>query len=186
MNANTGSHKVTYATLSMPSDELHTRYEAALERMQTRLGQTHPMHIDGQPVTAAETFAVHSPIDTGCLLGQFQEGTAQHAHDALSAARRAFPAWSARPWQERVEVVRRAAGLIEERLYELSALTSLEVGKNRLEAIGDVQEAADLIYYYCDQMEANQGFDRLLLRESANVTNRSVLRPYGVWVVISH
>jgi 1-pyrroline-5-carboxylate dehydrogenase len=185
MSAKTSSHKVTYATLSMPGEDLHTRYEAALERVQARLGQTHPMYIDGQPVTAAETFAIQGPIDTRCLLGHFQEGTAQHAHDALSAARRVFSAWSARPWQERVEVLRRAAGLIEGRLYELSALTSLEVGKNRLEAIGDVQEAADLIYYYCDQMEANQGFDRLLLRESANVTNRSVLRPHGVWVVIS-
>jgi 1-pyrroline-5-carboxylate dehydrogenase len=185
MSANINSHKVTYATLSMPSEELHSRFEAALERVQARLGQTHPMRINGQPVTAAETFAVHSPIDTGCLLGRFQEGCAQHAHDALSAARSAFSAWSARPWQERVETLRRAAGLIEERLYELSALTSLEVGKNRLEAIGDVQEAADLIHYYCDQMEASQGFDRLLLRESDNVTNRSVLRPYGVWVVIS-
>jgi 1-pyrroline-5-carboxylate dehydrogenase len=185
MSAKTSSHKVTYATLSMPGEDLHTRYEAALERVQARLGQTHPMYIDGQPVTAAETFAIQGPIDTRCLLGHFQEGTAQHAHDALSAARRVFSAWSARPWQERVEVLRRAAGLIEERLYELSALTSLEVGKNRLEAIGDVQEAADLIYYYCDQMEANAGFDRLLLRESANVTNRSILRPHGVWVVIS-
>jgi delta 1-pyrroline-5-carboxylate dehydrogenase len=107
MSANSSPHKVTYATLSMPSEELHTRYEAALEHVQARLGQTHPMQIDGQPVTAAETFAVQSPIDTGCLLGHFQVGTAQHAHDALSAARSAFPVWSARPWQERVETQRR-------------------------------------------------------------------------------
>ncbi len=185
MNANVVSSKVTYATLSMPDEELHTQFEAALERVQARLGQTHPMYIDGHSVTADETFAVHSPIDTDCLLGHFQQGTAQHAHAALLAARSAFAAWGAQPWQERVAVLRRAAGLIEERIYELSALTSLEVGKNRLEAIGDVQETADLIYHYCDRMEANKGFDRLLLPESANVTNRSILRPYGVWVVIS-
>ncbi len=179
------SQKVTYATLSMPGDELHTRFEAALERVQARLGQTHPMYIAGQPVMATETFAAHSPIDTGCLLGRFQQGGAQHAREALAGARRASSEWSDWPWQERVEVLRRAAGLIEERLYDLSALTSLEVGKNRLEAIGDVQEAADLIHYYCDQMQANAGFERLLLQESADVTNRSVLRPLGVWVVIS-
>jgi 1-pyrroline-5-carboxylate dehydrogenase len=185
MSAKTNPPKVTYATLSMPSEALHTGFEEALERVADRLGQTHPMVIDGEAVTAAETFEVRSPIDTDCLLGRFQEGTAQHARDALSAARNAFPEWSGQPWEERVAVLRRAAGLIEDRIYELSALTSLEVGKNRLEAIGDVQETADLIYYYCDQMEANEGFDRLLLREAGNVTNRSVLRPYGVWVVIS-
>jgi 1-pyrroline-5-carboxylate dehydrogenase len=34
-------------------------------------------------------------------------------------------------------------------------------------------------------MEANQGYCRELARESANISNASVLRPHGVWVVIS-
>ena len=184
VSAKKDSEKVTYATMGMPNEERRLHFEAALERTQARLGQPHPMFISGQPVTAAETFAVHSPID-GCLLGYFQVGGAEHAQAALTAARKAWPEWSARPWQERVEMLRRASGLIEERIYELSALTSLEVGKNRLEALGDVQESADLISYYCDQMEANNGFVRPLLQETASVTNHSVLRPYGVWVVIS-
>src|SRR6266511_2152689 len=46
-----------------------------------------------------------------------------------------------------------------ERANERAALMSLEVGKNRLEALGDVEEAADLIRYYCDQVQANDGFD---------------------------
>jgi len=47
----------------------------------------------------------------------------------------------------------RAAALIEERLFELGASMSLEVGKNRMESLGDVQETADLIYYSCYQMD---------------------------------
>ena len=63
-----------------------------------------------------------------------------------------------------------------------------EVGKNRMESLGDAQETADLLKYSCDQMEANQGYifemgrDPLVGFESRNV---SVLRPYGVWLVIS-
>ena len=57
-------------------------------------------------------------------------------------------------------MLRRAADLIEEHGFDLSALVSLEVGKNRLEAMGDVTETADLVRYYCEQMESNDGFDR--------------------------
>ena len=34
-------------------------------------------------------------------------------------------------------------------------------------------------------MESNQGYSRALAKESANIVNSSVLRPHGVWVVIS-
>ncbi len=62
---------------------------------------------------------------------------------------------------------------------------TMEVGKNRLEALGDVEESADLIRYYCDQMEGNDGFAHQMGQLSANEHTRSVLRPYGVWAVIS-
>ena len=35
-----------------------------------------------------------------------------------------------------------------------------EAGKTRLECVGDVEESADLIAYYCDQMELNDGFTK--------------------------
>ena len=69
---------------------------------------------------------------------------------------------------------------------ELAALMSIEVGKNRLEALGDVEETADLIRWSCDMMEQNRGFDRPMgnLGDPA-VHTRSVLKPHGVWAVIS-
>ena len=103
----------------------------------------------------------------------------------MAAARRAFPAWSQGPIEERTAILRRAADLIEEHGFDLSALLSLEVGKNRLEAMGDVTETADLVRYYCEQMERNDGFDRPMARFSEREETRSVLRPYGVWAVIS-
>ena len=66
------------------------------------------------------------------------------------------------------------------------ALLSMEVGKNRLEALGDVEETADLIRWSCDMVEQNDGFDHVMgnLGDAA-VHTRSVLKPYGVWGVIS-
>jgi 1-pyrroline-5-carboxylate dehydrogenase len=87
-----------------------------------------------------------------------------------------------------VALVRKAAALIEERVYDIAAVLALEVGKNRMEALGEAQETADLMYWYCDQMEANGGFVRDLPDDPlAGFTsrNRSVLKPYGAWVVIA-
>ena len=60
-----------------------------------------------------------------------------------------------------------------------------EAGKNRLECVGDVEESADLIEYYCEQIEQHDGFQTTLGTLGPNEENASVLRPYGVWAVIS-
>ena len=60
-----------------------------------------------------------------------------------------------------------------------------EAGKNRLECVGDVEESADLIEYYCHQIEQHDGFQVKLGALGPGEENASVLRPYGVWAVIS-
>src|SRR3989440_6744316 len=96
-----------------------------------------------------------------------------------------FETWASTPWKERVALLRRAADIISERNFELAALMAMEVGKNRLEALGDVAESADLIRYYCDQMEEHEGFEVPMDALSPKEHNRSVMKPYDVWGVIS-
>jgi len=124
-------------------------------------------------------------VDLDLVMGYFQKGTVQDAEDAIKAARNAFPGWRKTPWQERVAILRKAADNMSDRLFEMGATMSLEVGKNRLEALGDVEETADLIRFYCDQMEENMGFVVTLKSETPRHHNRSLLKPYGVWAVIS-
>ncbi len=180
--------KLTYATMFNPPEEMHTRYEENLAKVRQGVGKEHAMLIAGKEVYAGEKFEDSSPTNTDEILGIFQKGTAANADDAVKAAHLAFSSWSRTPWQERVAYLRRAADLIDQRIYQMAAVVSLEVGKNRLEALGDVAETADLIRYACDQMDANNGFIVKMGRdplESYEVTNYSVLRPYGVWLVIS-
>jgi 1-pyrroline-5-carboxylate dehydrogenase len=177
--------KVTYSTLASPDPLLDQLYDEAVVRARENMGQTFPLYINGQERTAAETFTKISPVDTDMVMAHFQKGTEQDATDAIAAARAAFPGWRKTPWQERVKILRQAADLISDRLFDMGAVMSLEVGKNRLEALGDVEETADLIRFYCDQMETNEGFTLVLKSESPRHHNRSVLKPYGVWVVIS-
>ena len=180
--------KLTYATMFNPPDELHSRFDTALAKVKSSLGKEVAMLIDNHDLFASEKIADLSPINRDWTLALIQKGNEQHAQQALEAARKAFPGWSRTPWQERVRLLRKAAVLIEERLFELSAALSLEVGKNRMESLGDVQETADLVKYACAQMEANQGYSLEMGKDPLvgyDATNISVLRPYGVWLVIS-
>jgi 1-pyrroline-5-carboxylate dehydrogenase len=79
----------------------------------------------------------------------------------------------------------RAADLMEEEIFDLAALMSLEVGKNRLEALGDVAETVEFLRYYSRQITEHDGFVTPLNSLSDNETNVSVLRPWGTWAVIS-
>jgi len=177
--------KITYATLSADNEELQASFDAAVERARDDLGRTYPMLIGAEERLAAETFEDRSPIDTGLLLGRFPVGTRQDVRDAIAAARAAFPGWSSTPWRDRLAILRRAADIISERQFEYAALMALEVGKNRLEALGDVEETADLLRYYGGEFEKADGFVKPLGTLSPSERTRSVLRPYGVFGVIS-
>ena len=77
---------------------------------------------------------------------------------------------------------------MDERIFEMGAVLSLEVGKNRMEALGDVAETADLFRYSCERMETTNGMITEMKRDPLvgfTSTNTSVMRPHGVWLVIS-
>jgi 1-pyrroline-5-carboxylate dehydrogenase len=180
--------ELTYGSMFNPPQELHDRFEAALGKVKGELGKEHGMIIDGKIRSAVDKFEDRSPINTDLVLGIFQQGGIKDAQDAISAARKAFPKWSAMDWQDRLGIIRKAADLIMERTFEISAVMSLEVGKNRMESLADTAETAALIHFYCDQMEKNDGFQVKMGEdpiEGYHFRNISILRPYGVWLVIS-
>ena len=180
--------KLTYATMFNPPEELHTRFDQVLGKVKDGMGQEFGMIINGEDRFASEKFESRSPTNTDQVLGVFQKGTAQDANDAIAAARAAFPVWSGMPWQERVRLLRKAADIMDQRTIEIGAVLALEVGKNRMESLGDIAETADLVRYACYQMEKNDGYVVEMGRDPLvgyNATNVSALRPYGVWLVIS-
>ncbi|MEJ2718699.1 MAG: aldehyde dehydrogenase family protein [Deltaproteobacteria bacterium] len=182
------SFKLTYATMFDPPEVLHVRFEEAMTRVRTSLGKEYGMLIDGQERSSDTKMDEVSPADTELVLASFQEGGRQDVDDAVAAARQTLPVWSRTPWQERVRLVRKVALLIEQRLFDMSASMVLSVGKNRMEAIGEVAETADLITYCCDEMERNNGFAVEMKQDpipNQRSDNMSVMKPHGVWLVIS-
>ena len=177
--------RITYATMKADNEDLQAAYDRGIETAKSWLGQQHPFYVNGEARKSDNWFEERSPIDNDIVIGQFALASRQDAKDAVAGAKAAFEAWSDTPWKERVGLLRKAADLITERNFELAALMALEVGKSRLEALGDVAESADLIRYYCDQMEEHNGFEVPMDALSASEHNRSVMKPYGVWAVIS-
>jgi 1-pyrroline-5-carboxylate dehydrogenase len=178
--------KITYATLRNDNEELHEQFEHGMEKARAQLGKHYPNFVNGEPRQGEGEFEDRSPIDDSLIVGYFAKGTRQDAKDAIAAARAAFPAWRDTRWQDRVTIIRRAAEIISGRQMELAALMVLDVGKNRLEALGDVEETADFCRYYSARMEENDGFDHPMDNlGDATVHTRSVLKPHGVWAVVS-
>ncbi len=178
--------KITYATLSMDNEELQGALDRGAETVRTEvLGKDHPLLINGNEVWTEDRFAEHSPIDRTIVVGRYSQAGPEHVDAAVSAAAAFADEWEAIPWSERVAIMRKAADLMEERTPELAALVSYEVGKSRLEALGGVAEAVEFLRYYSAQMERHDGFVIELGSLGPDEKNVSVLRPYGVWAVIS-
>ena len=182
----TAPDKITYTSASGNLDAFHQQFDAALAKVRAAAGSRHPCFIAGQAVESkAEPLVDRSPIDTSLVLGTFACAGAEQVDEAARAAKAAQRGWARLPWRERVAIMRKAAGLIRDRKYELAAIMALEVGKSRLEAMGDAEESADLIDYYAQQVEDADGFVRPMGRVTPVERNTDVLRPYGVFTCIA-
>jgi 1-pyrroline-5-carboxylate dehydrogenase len=177
--------RITYATLAItPKDD--EAYDAAVRRVREQLGTHFSNYVNGEACPATDGEMAHpSPVDTRLIVSYFPKGTREDTRAAIQAARAAFKNWSGMDYRGRIKILRKGADLIIERRYDLSAWMAFEVGKNRAEALAEVNEAAELIRYYCERMEAHKGFVLPLEAPSAGQTTTSVLRPHGVWAVIA-
>lgn len=178
--------KITYTSADVDLGVFHTTFDTALGALRGSLGGDYANWIDGTAVAGHGRPLVDiTPIDTRLVLGKFAAARTTDVDRAVQAAHQAQRGWARTPWRERVATLGRAAALIRERKFDLAALMSLEVGKSRLEAMGDAEESADLIDYYCRQLEEAHGFVREMARVTPVERNVDLLRPYGVFVCIA-
>jgi len=84
-----------------------------------------------------------SPVD-GEIIGRIRQASATDYDKVAVRAREAFKEWRMVPAPKRGEVVRQIGNAVRARKHELSTLVSLEVGKIRAEAEGEVQEMIDI------------------------------------------
>ncbi len=177
--------RITYSTMSSDNAELQEAYDRAVATVRPTLGAHQPFFVNGEERFTEETSEETSPIDSEIVVARFSQGTATDVDDAVKAAAAFQPEWAATDWKERVRLMLAAGDLMEQEMFELAALVAFEVGKSRLEALGDVAETVEFFRYHSSQMDANDGFVRPLGQLSEREHNTSVMRPHGVWGVIS-
>jgi RHH-type proline utilization regulon transcriptional repressor/proline dehydrogenase/delta 1-pyrroline-5-carboxylate dehydrogenase len=128
------------------------RMRAALESVAKGLGRRHPIVIGGRRISDREWIASTNPARPAQVVGHWARATVADADAAVAAARAAWPAWAARPAADRAAILDRAAAIIEDRRFELSALEVHEAAKPWIEADADISEAVDFCRYYASQM----------------------------------
>ncbi|MEM4377506.1 MAG: aldehyde dehydrogenase family protein [Candidatus Nitrosotenuis sp.] len=180
-NENTWARAVQNNT----TDEFHRKFDQALDLLKKELGKTYPLVIGGKEIQSDKTFEVKSPADTRMILAKFPLATKEQTEQAIAAAKESFPEWSATPYQHRVGLFREVASQYSAQKFTLAAIVSMENGKNRLEAMGEIDETIDFLRFYADQLESNQGFVKPTKSANPNERTQSVLKPYGVWGIIS-
>jgi 1-pyrroline-5-carboxylate dehydrogenase len=178
-------HTVRKFMTEKAEGQFHDRFERALEQVRSEFGRKYAMVIGGRDVRTIGTRAHTSPIDTRIVLGYLPVGGASQVKKAVAAAKKAFESWGRTNYQERVRICRSAADIMSQRKFELASWISYENGKNRYEAIADVDEAIDFLRYYAEETENNKGFETVMKSAQPNEKTRSVMKPYGVWGVIA-
>ena len=93
---------------------------------------------------AGQVEEVHSPYD-GRVVGHAAIADASDVDKALAAAEHGAAVWRETPAHVRLDVLMRAAALVEERAEQIATLLSAENGKTITEALGEVGRAGDMI-----------------------------------------
>ncbi len=150
-------------------DTLLTRAQAALSAC-------------GATVPEGEGWTARSPIDGSTLLS-LRKGTAADVEAAIGTAHAAFLQWRTVPAPARGNLVKRYGRLLEEHKEQLADLVTIEVGKIRSEALGEIQEMIDICEFALGLSRQLEG--RTMPSERPGHRLMETWHPAGVVAVIS-
>lgn len=128
------------------------KMQEALKQVTAKLGGDLPLLLGGQRVMTSKTLDSVNPSRTKQKIGRSALASPEQAREAVRIASQAFASWREVPVEERAGCLRRAAELMRQRRFEISALMCLESGKNWREADADYAEAVDFCEYYATEM----------------------------------
>ena len=87
---------------------------------------------------------------TGQVTYRHELLTAEGVEQRLAAAAEAFPAWAARSLQERGAILRAIAGQLRQRKGDIQHAMTTEMGKLKVEALGEIEKCAEACEFYAD------------------------------------
>ena len=122
--------------------------EEALRQVESEMGRTYPLIINGERRMTEETFTSNNPARPEQAVAVFAKAGVAEVNEAVEAAWKRFQTWQYTPAKERAGYLLKAAQLMRERRFYFNALMIYEVGKSWPEADGDTAEAIDFMEFY--------------------------------------
>ncbi len=162
--------------------EFDRLYEAALKEAELYLHKEYPNLANGE-VKEGKKIKDISPINEE-EIATFQMSSPETIDKTLEVLQSSYRSWYDRGYVERSRILLKAADIMSERKFLIAAVLAYENGKNRYEAMGDVDEAIDFMRYYSLNLLENQGFTRFTGKGYRNEESMSIMKPYGVFTVI--
>ncbi len=133
--------------------------------------------IGGERASAGgETYEKRNPHD-GTVIARVARGMPEDARLAVDTAHAAFDAWARTPVVTRGDLIRRATMLLVERRDEAAAIVSLETGKSRRDAIGEVGAAIEMGFFVAG--EGRRYYGRTTTSAVASRAAMTVRQPVG-------
>jgi len=157
-------------------------FQEALDDVASQLGGEFPLIIDGKATETRKKIVSLNPSHRKQTVGTVASATAEHAEQAIVAARRSYEAWRLTPADQRAEYLEVMAAEMRNRRFELAAWEVYECGKPWEEADADVAEAVDFLTYYAQQM---RDLAVPMQADYPGEENTHFYRPRGVCVVIA-
>jgi len=139
-------------------------------------------YIDGQFSRNGQTAMDVVNPQTGKVISTVPLSTSKDLDLAVEAAKKAFPAWSATPIKERVQIFYRYKALMEKHIVELSELVRDENGKTFDESKAEVEKSIELTEFACSLPQMVFGE---ILEVSRGVECRVEHKPLGVVACIA-
>jgi len=133
---------------------------------------------------AGEAETITDPADHRRTVGTLVNATAEQCDRAMARAAQAQPGWDATPAAERAAVLERMADLLERDMGPFMALAAREAGKNLVDGVAEVREAADFCRYYARRARTDFAGARDLPGPTGE-HNQLALHGRGVFVCIS-
>ncbi|RCH74757.1 MAG: aldehyde dehydrogenase family protein [Candidatus Poseidoniales archaeon] len=130
-----------------------------------------------------KTFTSKNPAWLEDTLGEFPLSTKDDVHEALRAARKAFPSWASTPAPTRGQVIGNMGRLLMERKDDLVRLQAREIGKTMKECGGEIQEAIDTCLFF--QSEGRRLYGQTVNSELPDKELFTYRRPLGVCGIIN-
>jgi len=132
--------------------ENRKKMEDAIKQVEEELGKEYPIIIGGEKIETEKKIESINPSVKKEVVGRVSRANRELAERAIKTAYEKFQEWRFTSPDERARYLLKAAEIMRQEVFYLSALMVVEEGKNWIEAYADTAEAIDFLEFYAREM----------------------------------